>query len=74
MTNPARILILLGLISICFFVITDPRLGLGLHMDGRELGNVIDAANDAWWATLTGVVGSVVIVGIGLWARAKHTT
>jgi membrane associated rhomboid family serine protease len=72
MNRPARILILLGLIALVFFVLTDPRLGIGTHFDGQEVTNIIDAANRAWWATLTGVVGSIMMVAIGLWVLSQR--
>jgi len=70
--SPALVLVVCGLLALAFFIVSDPQLGFGLRMDGRELGNVIDAANDARWATITGIAGSAFVVVLGIWLLMRR--
>ena len=58
-----------GLLGMLFFWLTDPRYGF-VKTDGR---NPIDAANEAMIPTLVGIVGSLVVLLIGLWLVTRRT-
>jgi hypothetical protein len=62
-------LALLGVAGIVFFWLTDPRYGV-MHSSG----NLIDNANEARLPTAVGIVGSVVVLGIGIWLGTRRTT
>ncbi len=62
-------LVILGLLGIGFFWLTDPRYGV-VSLSGD--GNLVDRANRAFIPTAVGIVGSAMIFLIGLWlARRK---
>lgn len=58
-------LTLLGLLCMAFFALTDPRLGYGDKLDGTT--NLIDATHALWPGTIVGLVGSGLVLLIGLW-------
>jgi hypothetical protein len=62
-------LILVGLLGILFFWLTDPRYGLALHWNHGE--NPVDLANQQFPGTVVGIAASILIVLIGayLWSR-----
>ncbi len=65
-------LILVGLLSIAFFVLTDPRV-LGPRAAAlRWSGNPVDAAYDATTGTVLGLAGSLLVVLIGLWLLSRR--
>ena len=78
--------LLLGVASLLFFWLTDPRWGPGVHrnswgrLDWRHWlfvlrgspDNLIDAANQAWLSTLVGLTGSVALVIVGLWLVTRR--
>ena len=61
-------LVIAGLLGIGFFWVTDPRYGLV----GKTDQFVIDAANQARIGTIVGVVGSAVVLVIGLWLLSRR--
>lgn len=61
-------LVIAGLIGVAFFWAFDPRYGWW-----RPVGeNLVDAANQAQIGTFVGIVGSGVVLVIGLWLLAKR--
>jgi hypothetical protein len=78
-------LIVLGLAGAAFFWVTDPRYGPPVHgghpaydprawlakMRGSPV-NQIDAAADASVATFVGLVGSVSVLGVGLYLMSRR--
>lgn len=83
-------LIMLGLLGVAFFWLTDPRFGLlghataDLHrqIDWRHWlfvlrgspDNLVDAANQAFTGSVVGIAGSVVVLCIGLWLLTRRRT
>ena len=61
--RPGWSLLLIGLLGVAFFWVTDARYGLALHYSHD--GNPIDLANQQFPGTVLGVVGSLLIFGIG---------
>lgn len=69
----ALVLILFGLLGVCFFWVTDPWIGwIRYLMSGRV--NFLDAAQQAWPGTLVGLIGSGVVILIGLWMLIRRST
>ena len=64
-------LVALGLIGIAFFVLTDPRFGFGAILDGDPNTNIIDAMHALWPGTVVGLIGSGVVLFIGLWLGVR---
>jgi hypothetical protein len=62
-------LVLIGLLGVAFFWLTDPKYGWPRLRGG---GNAIDAAHDAAIATYVGIIGCGLIVLIGLWLLARR--
>lgn len=85
MKRSGWILALAGFVAILFFVLTDPRLGPAGHphesgpLDWRHWlfslraspANIIDAGHEALLGTLLGVVGSLAVLGIGVWLATR---
>jgi hypothetical protein len=80
-----RTLLVLGLLGAAFFWVTDPRYGPGVKgglplYDPRSWlvasrGNAdspIDAANDAFVATAVGLLGSLTVLGVGLYLMSRR--
>src|SRR5918997_4423219 len=79
------LLIVLGLLGVAFFWVTDPRYGPDVGtahgwydprtwiaaMRGNPV-NPIDAANEASVATIVGLVGSIFVLLVGLWLLARR--
>ena len=79
------LLIVLGLVGVAFFWVTDPRYGPAVGsghawfdprswiaaMRGNPT-NPIDAANEASVATIVGLAGSVFVLLVGLWLLARR--
>ncbi len=78
-------LLVLGLLGVAFFWATDPRFGPAVQQkhplyDPRSWiaamrgnpANPIDAANEASVATFVGALGSVSVVGIGLYLMSRR--
>ena len=59
-----------GLIGLLFFWLTDPRVLTAKH----ATNDLIERANDARIGTTIGLVGSAVIVGIGIWLTLRKAT
>ena len=80
--------LLLGMLGLLFFWMTDPCFGPEAHrtasgaMDWRYVlflvrgspENVVDAANQIWLSTVVGVVGSVALLGVGFWLLTRRTS
>ena len=64
-------LTLLGIAGIAFFLLTDPRFGLGAILDGDPNTNLIDAMHALWPGTVVGLLGSGVVLLIGLWLGVR---
>jgi uncharacterized membrane protein len=64
-------LVLVGVLGIAFFWVTDPRYGLALRWS-RE--NPIDLANWHLPGTILGVAGSVLVLMIGLYLLSRKVT
>lgn len=64
------ILVLAGLLGVLFFWLTDPRYGVATVWS--DTANPIDAANEAFYGTIVGVVCSVIVLGIGLWLMRRR--
>ena len=64
-------LALTGVIGALFFWLTDPRVG-GRHQAAAY--DLIDRVNEAHVGTLVGVVGSAVVLLIGLWLMTRRAT
>ena len=79
-------LVVLGVLGAMYFWLTDPRFGPAgrakpagaldvrhwLHVLRGSPENVVDAANTAWLVTLVGVIGSLAVLGIGLWLMRRR--
>ncbi len=78
-------LLLLGLLGIAFFWLTDPHWGpTGNHLadvhDWRHWlfvlrgspDNAVDAANQARMGTIVGIVGSAGVLIVGLWLVTRR--
>jgi hypothetical protein len=79
------LLIVLGLLGVAFFWVTDPRYGPEVGsghgwydprswiaaMRGNPT-NPIDAANEATVATIVGLAGSLFVLLVGLWLLARR--
>jgi len=70
MKRSALTLVGLGLAGVLFFWLTDPRYGL---MQGSA-ATITDQANDASIGTLVGIVGSMLVLIIGLYLATRRTT
>ena len=58
-----------GIAGICFFWATDPRFGLF----GPGGDNPVDAVNQAWPGTIFGIVGSTLVLLVGIWLMSRRT-
>lgn len=63
-------LLIVGMLGVLFFWATDPRFGM---FTVQTTGSPVDAIRDAAWGTYVGLIGSGVVVVIGLWLLAKRT-
>ena len=63
-------LALAGLIGALFFWMTDPRFGSARSVSYE----LIDRVNEARIGTMVGVVGSAIVVLIGLWLMSRRAT
>jgi hypothetical protein len=57
-------LVLVGMLGVAFFWITDPRYGLALRWSRGE--NPIDLANSHLPGTIVGIAGSLLVFLIGV--------
>jgi len=64
-------LVAAGLIGILFFWITDPRYGLALRWNHND--NAIDLANQHLPGTIVGLIGSGLILFIGIWLLTRRS-
>ncbi len=65
-------LIALGLIGIAIFWLTDPRWGaIGRRMAGD---NLMDAVHDFSAGTYVGLVGSAIVLSLGLWLVTRRVS
>jgi uncharacterized membrane protein len=65
-------LVVVGLLGIAFFWITDPRYGLALRWSRGE--NPVDLANWHLPGTVVGLAGSLLIFLIGLYLLSRKVT
>ena len=63
-------LLIVGMLGVLFFWATDPRLGV---FRTETAASPVDAIRDAATGTYVGLIGSGVVVVIGLWLLAKRT-
>jgi len=68
MKRSGRSLVLIGVLGLLFFWLTDPRWGIV----GRGGANAIDEANNARVSTAVGIVGSGMALAIGLYQIARR--
>ncbi|HSZ56836.1 MAG TPA: hypothetical protein VK797_14300 [Tepidisphaeraceae bacterium] len=80
--------LLLGMLGVLFFWVTDPRFGPEVHrsasgtMDWRYAlfvlrgspENVIDAANQIWLSTVVGFAGSLALLAVGFWLLTRRSS
>ena len=80
------VLILLGVLGVLFFWLSDPRYGPEarqtpqgaadvrhwLHRLRGSPQNLVDAANTAWPSTAVGLAGSLTVLGIGAWLLTRR--
>jgi hypothetical protein len=68
-------LTLAGLLGALFFWMTDPRFGLHRKAVYEAIDyQLIDRVNEARIGTTVGIVGSVIVLLIGLWLMTRRTT
>jgi len=65
-------LVIVGILGIAFFWITDPRYGLALRWDRTE--NPIDLANWHFPGTVLGITASALVLVIGLYLLSRKVT
>ena len=72
MTRASRLLILVSVLGLAFFWVTDPSYGLA----GRWLppARLIDTANELRIGTWVGFVGCGLVLLVGLWLATRRTT
>jgi len=63
-------LVLVGILGIAFFWITDPRYGLALRWNRGE--NPIDLVNQHFPGTIVGLAGSLLILLIGIYLVSRR--
>ena len=63
-------LALAGLLGALFFWMTDPRFGSQRNASYE----LIDRVNEARIGTTVGVVGSIIVLMIGLWLMSRRAT
>ncbi len=63
-------LALAGLLGLVFFWLTDPQFGPVHGLRSAE--NVIDASRQAILGTLVGMVGSLLVLLMGLWLMVRR--
>jgi hypothetical protein len=62
---------LVGIGGLLFFWLTDARYGpIGRRMHSEDL---IDAINQGWPGTVIGLIGSGIVLFIGLWLMTRRT-
>lgn len=71
-TRSALILTLFGLLGAAFFYSTDPTLGYARYWTAIS-ANPLDIAHQAWAGTVVGLIGSGVVVVIGLWLLTRRS-
>jgi hypothetical protein len=78
--------LLVGVLGVLFFWVTDPRFGPNMHrsaaghLDWRHWlfvvrgspDNLVDAANQALVSTIVGVAGSLALLFVGLWLLTRR--
>jgi uncharacterized membrane protein len=65
-------LVLVGVLGVGFFWITDPRYGMALRWNRGE--NPVDLANWHFPGTVLGVAGSLLVFLIGLYLLSRKVT
>jgi hypothetical protein len=65
-------LVLVGVIGILFFWLTDPRRGW--LPPGERAATMVDAIRQAAPGTVIGLAGSVLVLLIGLWLMTRRVT
>jgi hypothetical protein len=58
-------LVLIGVLGVVYFWLTDPRYGIALRWNNGE--NPVDLANWHLPGTIIGLVGSVLFLWMGIW-------
>ena len=65
-------LIIIGVVGILFFWLTDPRYGW--LWPGQRAATVVDAIRQATPGTLIGMAGSALVLLIGLWLMTRRVS
>jgi hypothetical protein len=65
-------LALAGILGVLFFWLTDPVWGIFKPAQARE--SPVDAMNEALIGTTAGMVGSAVVLLLGLWIATRRPT
>ena len=65
-------LVLVGVVGILFFWLTDPRYGWLPPSSGAQ--TVVDAMHNVAAGTVIGLGGSVLVLLIGLWLMTRRVT
>jgi hypothetical protein len=63
-------LVVVGILGMLFFWITDPRWGLALRWNRGE--NPVDLANEHLPGTIVGLIGSLVVLLIGIYLLTRR--
>jgi hypothetical protein len=72
MKRAGMVLMVLGLLTLLFFLATDATM-MPEWMEKVGWGrNQVDASTDARWGTVIGVIGSIAIIGSGLWLLVRR--
>ncbi len=71
MRKSGRSLVIAGLLGLLFFWLTDPHYGWFGRLGST--GNPVDDANHAFVSTVLGLVGSLLVLGIGIWLMTRRT-
>jgi hypothetical protein len=60
------------LLGVAFFWLTDPTIGLGARWLTHE--NAVDMAREAQFPTVVGLIGSLMVLIIGIWLGTRRMT
>ncbi len=73
MRQSGLLLMLLGLLGVAFFMVTDARLAPQWATHVGWSSNLVDAAADSLLGTVIGVIGSIAIMVVGGWLALRRS-